>query len=44
MTLPIWIQSFQQGLKATDWGAVMAGATLIAVPVIIIFVLLTSFC
>lgn len=39
VTLPIWLQSFQQGLKATDWGAVMAGATLIAVPVIIIFVL-----
>ncbi|MCT1394823.1 carbohydrate ABC transporter permease [Microbacterium sp. p3-SID338] len=37
VTLPIWIQSFQQGLKATDWGGVMAGATLIAVPVIIIF-------
>jgi N,N'-diacetylchitobiose transport system permease protein len=37
VTLPIWIQSFQQGLKATDWGAVMAAATLISVPVIIIF-------
>ena len=37
VTLPIWIQSFQQGLKATDWGAVMAGATLISVPVIVIF-------
>lgn len=42
VTLPIWIQSFQQGLKATDWGAVMAGATLIAVPVIIIFVLVQN--
>lgn len=38
VTLPIWLQSFQQGLKATDWGGVMAGATLIAIPVIIIFV------
>ena len=37
VTLPIWIQSFQQGLKATDWGGVMAGATLIAIPVIVIF-------
>lgn len=36
-TLPIWLSSFQQGLKATDWGVVMAGATLIAIPVIIIF-------
>ncbi|EEH64463.1 ABC transporter, permease protein [Gleimia coleocanis DSM 15436] len=42
VTLPIWIQSFQQGLKATDWGAVMAGATLIALPVIIIFVLIQN--
>lgn len=38
VTLPIWIQSFQQGLKATDWGGVMAGATLIAIPVIVIFI------
>ncbi|WP_078839264.1 carbohydrate ABC transporter permease, partial [Mycobacterium tuberculosis] len=36
VTLPIWLQSFQQGLKATDWGAVMAGSTLIAIPVIVI--------
>ncbi|MHA3685272.1 carbohydrate ABC transporter permease [Leucobacter sp. HY1908] len=42
VTLPIWLQSFQQGLKATDWGAVMAGATLIAIPVIIIFVLVQN--
>lgn len=42
VTLPIWLQSFQQGLKATDWGGVMAGATLIAVPVIIIFVLVQN--
>lgn len=42
VTLPIWLQSFQQGLKATDWGAVMAGATLIAIPVIIIFILVQN--
>lgn len=42
VTLPIWLQSFQQGMKATDWGAVMAGATLIAIPVIIIFVLVQN--
>lgn len=41
-TLPIWLQSFQQGLKATDWGAVMAGATLIAIPVIIIFMIVQN--
>lgn len=42
VTLPIWLQSFQQGLKATDWGGVMAGATLIAIPVIIIFVIVQN--
>jgi len=42
VTLPIWLQSFQQGLKATDWGGVMAGATLIAIPVIVIFMLVQN--
>lgn len=42
VTLPIWLQSFQQGLKATDWGAVMAGSTLIAIPVIVIFMLVQN--
>lgn len=42
VTLPIWLQSFQQGLKSTDWGGVMAGATLIAIPVIIIFVFIQN--
>lgn len=42
VTLPIWLQSFQQGLKSTDWGAVMAGATLIAIPVIIIFLVVQN--
>lgn len=37
VTLPIWLQGFQQGLKDTSWGGVMAGSTLIALPVIILF-------
>ncbi|MDO5678343.1 MAG: carbohydrate ABC transporter permease [Propionibacteriaceae bacterium] len=37
VTLPIWLQSFQQGLRGADWGGVMAGSTLIAVPVMILF-------
>lgn len=37
VTLPIWLQSFQQGLRDTDWGGVMAGSTLIALPVMILF-------
>ena len=39
VTLPIWLQSFQQGLRETDWGGVMAGSTLIALPVMILFAL-----
>ncbi|MDO5644764.1 MAG: carbohydrate ABC transporter permease [Dermabacter sp.] len=37
VTLPIWLQTFQQGLRDTDWGGVMAGSTVIAIPVMILF-------
>ena len=37
-TLPVWLQTFQQGMQGTDWGGVMAGSVLVAVPVIILFV------
>lgn len=37
-TLPVWLQGFQTALRGTDWGGVMAGSTLIAVPVIILFI------
>jgi len=33
-TLPLWLQGLVEANRATDWGLVMAGATLIAVPVI----------
>jgi N,N'-diacetylchitobiose transport system permease protein len=36
-TLPVWLRTFIQANRATDWGAVMAGATLLAVPVVIFF-------
>jgi N,N'-diacetylchitobiose transport system permease protein len=36
-TLPVWLQAFNEGAKGTDWGGVMAGSTLMAVPVIIFF-------
>lgn len=36
-TLPIWLQSFVQATKATDWAVVMAGSTLMAIPVIVFF-------
>ena len=37
VTLPLWLQSFQQGLQGSDWGGVMAGSTLITIPVLILF-------
>jgi N,N'-diacetylchitobiose transport system permease protein len=36
-TLPLWLQGLVESNKATDWGVVMAGAALIAVPVIVFF-------
>lgn len=36
-TLPVWLSTFTDVNRGTDWGAVMAGSTLIAVPVIIFF-------
>jgi len=39
MTLPVWLRTFQQATKATDWGALMAGSVLVAVPVVIFFLI-----
>lgn len=36
-TLPLWLQGLVEANRATDWGLVMAGATLVAVPVIAFF-------
>lgn len=36
-TLPLWIQGFSGQNQATDWGGVMAGSTLMAIPVIVLF-------
>ncbi|MGF1645882.1 MAG: carbohydrate ABC transporter permease [Kineosporiaceae bacterium] len=41
-TLPLWLQSFNEGARGTDWGGVMAGSTLMAVPVIVFFLLVQS--
>ncbi|WP_199584704.1 carbohydrate ABC transporter permease [Blastococcus sp. TF02A-30] len=38
-TLPLWLQGMVEANKATDWGVIMAGATLISVPVIVFFLL-----
>lgn len=39
ITLPLWLQSFQQGLRGFDWGGAMAGSVLITIPVMILFLL-----
>ena len=39
-TLPVWLQAFNEGAKGTDWGGVMAGSTLMAIPVVIFFLLI----
>ena len=36
-TLPVWLQAFNFGARGTDWGGVMAGSTLITIPVIVFF-------
>jgi len=38
-TLPVWLQAFNEGAKGTDWGGVMAGSTLMAIPVVVFFLL-----
>ena len=41
-TLPVWLQQFNEGAKGTDWGGVMAGSTLMAIPVIVFFLLVQA--
>lgn len=36
-TLPVWLTTFADTNRGTDWGAIMAGSTLIAIPVIVFF-------
>ncbi|WP_193608766.1 carbohydrate ABC transporter permease [Nocardioides lijunqiniae] len=38
-TLPVWLSTFTDVNRGADWGAVMAGSTLIAIPVIVFFLL-----
>ena len=39
ITLPVWLRSFRQVNAGTDWGAIMAGSTLMTIPVIVFFLL-----
>ncbi|HYF72863.1 MAG TPA: carbohydrate ABC transporter permease [Nocardioides sp.] len=36
-TLPVWLSTFTDVNRGTDWGGIMAGSTLIAIPVVIFF-------
>lgn len=38
-TLPVWLSQFQGGMKQIDWGGLMAGSVLFAMPVIVFFVI-----
>jgi N,N'-diacetylchitobiose transport system permease protein len=37
LTLPVWLRSFKQVNAGTDWGAIMAGSTLMTIPVVVFF-------
>jgi len=37
MTLPVWLRTFQVATGTTNWAAIMAGSTLMAIPVVIFF-------
>jgi N,N'-diacetylchitobiose transport system permease protein len=41
-TLPLWLTAFADTNRGTDWGAIMAGSTLIAIPVIVFFLVVQS--
>jgi N,N'-diacetylchitobiose transport system permease protein len=38
-TMPVWLQAFNEGARGTDWGGVMAGSTVMAIPAIIFFLI-----
>jgi len=38
-TLPLWLTTFSDVNRGTDWGGIMAGSTLIAIPVVIFFLI-----
>lgn len=39
MTLPLWLRTFTESNRVSDWAGIMAGSALIAVPVIIFFLI-----
>jgi N,N'-diacetylchitobiose transport system permease protein len=39
MTLPVWLRTFQTQTEATNWAAIMAGSTLMTIPVVLFFII-----
>jgi N,N'-diacetylchitobiose transport system permease protein len=39
MTLPVWLRTFQIVNGTTNWAAIMAGSTLMAIPVVVFFLI-----
>ncbi|SDS11889.1 carbohydrate ABC transporter membrane protein 2, CUT1 family [Jiangella sp. DSM 45060] len=39
MTLPLWLRTFTEANRVSDWAGIMAGSVLVAVPVMIFFLL-----
>ena len=42
MTLPVWLRTFLVANGTTNWAGIMAGSTLMAIPVIIFFLIVQS--
>lgn len=40
MTLPVWLRTFQVATGTTNWAAIMAGSTLMSIPVIVFFLII----
>ncbi len=40
MTLPVWLRIFQVANGTTNWAAIMAGSTLMSIPVIVFFLII----
>lgn len=40
MTLPVWLRTFQVAHGTTNWAAIMAGSTLMSIPVIVFFLVI----
>ena len=38
-TLPVWLRTFQEATTTTNWAAIMAGSTLMSIPVIVFFLI-----